>query len=201
MDCSTVGFPVHHQLLELAQTHVHWVGDVIQPSHPLSSPSPPAFTLSQLQGLFQWVSLWPLTIGLPRWLSGKESTCQCTIHRRFRFDPSVGKIPWRRKWQPTLVFLPGESHGQRSLVVYSPWGHKWVRHDWTTKQQQHEQYGQIEQNNKESSIFLFFPNISSFTTYKHTRTYVCVCLCMHHTAIATFRITVEFKQEEAFVCT
>ena len=45
-----------HQLLELAQTHVHWVGDAIQPSHPLSSPSPPAFNLSQNQGLFQWVS-------------------------------------------------------------------------------------------------------------------------------------------------
>ena len=47
MDCSTPGFPVHHQLLELTQTHVHWVGDTIQPSHPLSSPSPPAFNLSQ----------------------------------------------------------------------------------------------------------------------------------------------------------
>ena len=56
MDCSTPGFPVHHQLLGLAQTHVHWVGDAIQPSHPLSSPSPPAFNLSQHQGLFQWVS-------------------------------------------------------------------------------------------------------------------------------------------------
>ena len=56
MDCSTPGFPVHHQLLELAQTHVHWVSDAIQPSHPLSSPSPPALNLSQHQGLFQWVS-------------------------------------------------------------------------------------------------------------------------------------------------
>ena len=56
MDCSTPGFPVHHQLLELAQTHVHWVSDAIQPSHPLSSPSPAAFSLSQHQGLFQWVS-------------------------------------------------------------------------------------------------------------------------------------------------
>ena len=55
MDCSTPGLPVHHQLLELAQTHAHWVGDAIQPSHPLSSPSPPAFSLSQHQGLFQWV--------------------------------------------------------------------------------------------------------------------------------------------------
>ena len=56
MDCSTPGLLVHHQLSELTQTHVHWVSDVIQPSQPLSSPSPPAFNLSQHQGLFQWVS-------------------------------------------------------------------------------------------------------------------------------------------------
>ena len=56
IDCSTPGLPVHHQFPELTQTHVHWVGDAIQPSHPLSSPSPPTFNLSQHQGLFQWVS-------------------------------------------------------------------------------------------------------------------------------------------------
>ena len=56
MDCSTPGFPVHHQLLEFTQTHFHWVGDAIQPSHPLSFPSPPALNLSQHQGLFKWVS-------------------------------------------------------------------------------------------------------------------------------------------------
>ena len=56
MNCSTLGLPVHHQLPESIQTHVHWVGDAIQPSHPLSSPSPPAFNHSQHQGLFQWVS-------------------------------------------------------------------------------------------------------------------------------------------------
>ena len=56
MDCSAPGFPVHYQLQELVQTLVHWVGDAIQPPHPLSSPSPPAFNLSQHQGLFQWVS-------------------------------------------------------------------------------------------------------------------------------------------------
>ena len=56
MDCSTPGFPVHHQLQELSQIHVHQVSDAIQPSHPLSSPSPPAFNLSQHHGLFQWVS-------------------------------------------------------------------------------------------------------------------------------------------------
>ena len=56
MDCSMI-FPVHYQLPELAQTHVHWVSDAIQPSRPLSSSSPPTFSLSQYQSLFQWVSL------------------------------------------------------------------------------------------------------------------------------------------------
>ena len=56
LNCSTPGLPVHHQLLESTQTHVHWVGDAIQLSHPLSSPSPPALNLSQHQGLFKWVS-------------------------------------------------------------------------------------------------------------------------------------------------
>ena len=62
-DCSTQGSPVFYHLPELAQTHVHWVSDAIQPSHPLLSPSPPAFNLSQHQGLFQWVGsfhqYWP----------------------------------------------------------------------------------------------------------------------------------------------
>ena len=56
MNCSTPGLSVYHQLLEFTQTHVHWVGDAIQQSHPLSSPSPPTFYLFQHQGLFQWVS-------------------------------------------------------------------------------------------------------------------------------------------------
>ena len=56
MDCSIPGFPVFQYLPQFAQTHVHWVSDAIQPPHPLSSPSPPAFNLSQHQGLFQWVS-------------------------------------------------------------------------------------------------------------------------------------------------
>ena len=56
MDCSTPGFPIHHQVPELAQTHVHQVSDAIQTSHPLLSPSPPAFNLSQHQGFFNWVS-------------------------------------------------------------------------------------------------------------------------------------------------
>ena len=52
---------------------------------------------------------------------GKESACQYRRHKRCGFDPWVGKIPWKRKWQPTPIFLPGKSHGQRSLVCYSPW--------------------------------------------------------------------------------
>ena len=56
--------------------------------------------------------------------SGKETTYQSRRHKRCGFDPWVGKIPCKIEWQPTPVFLPGESHGQRSLVGYSPWGHK-----------------------------------------------------------------------------
>ena len=73
-------------------------------------------------------------IGLPRWLSGKASSCQCRRCKRRRFDPGVGKIPWRRKWQPTPVFLSGKSHGQRSMGGCSPWGYKRVGHDLATKQ-------------------------------------------------------------------
>ena len=69
---------------------------------------------------------------LPRWLSDKESACQCKRRWRPEFDAWVRKIPWSRKWQPTPVFLLGESHGKRSLAGYSPWGHKRVRHDWVT---------------------------------------------------------------------
>ena len=67
---------------------------------------------------------------IPRWLSGKEPACQC---RRHGFDPWVGKIPWRKKWLPTPVFLPRKSQGQRSLAGYRPWGHKRVRHDLVTE--------------------------------------------------------------------
>ena len=65
-----------------------------------------------------------------RWLSGKESTCQCRIHSSRELNPRVGKIYWSSKWQPTPVFLPKKFHGQRSLAGYSPWGcrstHNWA---------------------------------------------------------------------------
>ena len=62
--------------------------------------------------------------GFPAGTSGKEAACQCRRLKRCRFDPWVGKIPWKHEWQPTPVFLSGESHRQRSLVGYSPWGLK-----------------------------------------------------------------------------
>ena len=81
---------------------------------------------------FRTIGIWGQIIlcwGLPWWLSGKESACQ---GRRCGFDPWVGKIPWRRKWQPTPVFLPGKSHRQRSLSGYCPWGDKRVEYNLAT---------------------------------------------------------------------
>ena len=69
--------------------------------------------------------------GFPGGTSGKEPACQCRRHKRCRFDPWIGKIPWRRVWQPTPGFLPGESRGQRSLEGWSPWVCR-IRHDWAT---------------------------------------------------------------------
>ena len=186
MDCSTPVFPVHHQLPEFTQTHVHWVNDASQPSHPLSSPSPPTFNLSQHQGLFKWVSslhqvdklltfqlqhqsfqwifrtdfLWYWLVGSPCRQGTPTSQSKsinsvvftliygptCLILEKAMAPHSstlAWKIPWmekpgrlqslgslrvwhdwatslslftfmhwRRKWQPTLVFLPGESQGR-----------------------------------------------------------------------------------------
>ena len=75
-----------------------------------------------------------ISLELPWWLSGKESACKC---RRPRFDPWAGKIPWRREWLPIPVFLPGETHGQRSLAGYIEFmelqrvGHEWVTNTFT----------------------------------------------------------------------
>ena len=79
----------------------------------------------------------PFFCGLPCWLSGNEPAWQCMVHR---FNSWVQKIPWKRKWQPTPVFLPGKFYGQRSLVGYSPWGRKITGHDLVTK---HQQQGDI----------------------------------------------------------
>ena len=83
MNRSTPGRPVHHQLPEFSQTHVHWVGDAIQPSHSLSSPSPPAPNPSQHQGLFQWVSF------LHEVARGLEFHLQ---HQSFQWTPRTGLL-------------------------------------------------------------------------------------------------------------
>ena len=75
--------------------------------------------------LHEFSCVWYEEVG-PQWLSCKEPACQCMRHG---YDLWVGKIPWRREWQPTPVFLPGKSHGQRSLVGYSPWVHKRAGYD------------------------------------------------------------------------
>ena len=70
-------------------------------------------TMSSHMGVFLCCLDWGWFVTFSKWLSGEEPTCQC---RKHRFDPWVGKIPWRRKWQPIPILLPGESYGQRSLA-------------------------------------------------------------------------------------
>ena len=113
MDCNMPGLPVHHQLLELAQTHVHRVGDAIQPSHSLFSPSPPAFNLSQHQGVFHWVN----------------SSYQLPKYWRFSFSISPknehsGLISFRMDWfdlhaaQKTLKSLL-QHHSSKAPILQS----------------------------------------------------------------------------------
>ena len=135
MNWSMPGFPVLHYLLELAQTHVHWVSDAIWPSHPLSPPSPPALNLSQDQGILQWVGSSPEKAMAPH---------SSTLAWKIPWTEEPGRLQsmgllgvghdwvtslslftfthWRRKWQPTPVFLSGESQGQGSLVGCRLWG-------------------------------------------------------------------------------
>ena len=114
MDCTTPGFPVHHQLLELAQTHVHWVSDAIQPSYPLSSLTPPALNLSQHQGLFEWVSSSPQV--------PKVSEIQLQ-HQSFQWTP--GLISLRMDWldllavQGTLKSILQHHSSKASILQHS----------------------------------------------------------------------------------
>ena len=91
---SMPGLPVHHQLPESTQTHVHWVSDAIQPSHPLSSPSPPALNLSQNQGLFKWVS------SLHQVAKVLEFQLQ---HQSFQWTEIQGLISFRKDWLDLLA--------------------------------------------------------------------------------------------------
>ena len=86
----------------------------------------PSFSSSQPFSFFFFLLniLFTLSLRLPSGASAKEPSCQCRRHKRLRFNPWVGKIPWRRAWQSTPEFLPGKFHGQRSLACCSPWGCK-----------------------------------------------------------------------------
>ena len=141
MDCNMPGFPVYHQLPEFIQTHVHWVSDAIQASHPLLSPSPPTFNVSQHQGLFQWGSS---SHQVAKALEKAMATHSSTLAWKIPWTEGPGGLQsieslgvghdwetslyfltfmhWRRKWQPTPVFLPGESQGRGSLVSCRLWG-------------------------------------------------------------------------------
>ena len=103
MDCSTPGLPLHHQLPEFTQTHVHWVGVAIQPSHPLLSPSPPTFNLSQHQGLFQWVSsLYQVAKALEFQL--QHHSFQWTPRTDLLYDGLVLGIAYICEWEIRLLF-------------------------------------------------------------------------------------------------
>ena len=150
MDCSTPGFPVHHQLPELTQTHVHWVGDAIHPSQPLSSPSPPTFNLFQHQGLFQWVnssyqvakvlgfSISPLYIFYLRY-----------HYVQLSVQPSLFSLPpWQEMQETCVPSLSREDHLEEGMATHSsiiagkiPWteepgglcvmGSQRAGHDWS----------------------------------------------------------------------
>ena len=124
MDCSMAGLSVHHQLLGSTETHVHWIGDAIQPSYPLSSPSPPAFNLSHHQNLFQWSVLhirWPnigalvsasvLPVNIQDWfplgLTGLISLQSKGLSRVFSstIDQSINSSVLSFLYSPTLTFI------------------------------------------------------------------------------------------------
>ena len=115
MDCSTPGFSVHHQLLEDAQTHVHWVGDAIQPSCPLSSPSS-AFNLSQHQSLFQWVS------------SLHQVAKVLSLSFSFSISPSneyLGLISFKTDWFDLLAVQRSlksllQHHSSKASILWCP---------------------------------------------------------------------------------
>ena len=87
------------------------------------------FSKSLLKDIFRssQIHVSVLVLGFPGGANGKESACQCRRHKKLGFHPWV-ELPWRRAWQSTSVFWPGQSYGQRSLVGYSPQSHTWVTH-------------------------------------------------------------------------
>ena len=133
MDCSMPGFPVHHQLPEVAQTRVHRVSDTSQPSHPLSSPSPPALNLSQHRGLFQWVSSshFSFSISLSKDYSGLTSfridwfdllAVQGTLKSLLQTTvQGINSLVLSFLYSPTLTSICDycKNHSRSSCTIYS----------------------------------------------------------------------------------
>ena len=109
-------FTLREQALTYAYMHVH-----THTHTPSELPMGTNTTCHLLIFSMQMIMIATISGGFPDGSNGKESACK---YRRPGCDPWVRKIPWRREWLPTPLILPGESHGQRSLVSYSPWGHK-----------------------------------------------------------------------------
>ena len=142
MDYITAGLPVHQQLLEFTQTHVYWVGDCIQPSHPLLSPSPPAFNLSQHQGLFKWVSSSQdvklkvksvtgsvMSDPLTTWAVARQAPLSMEFSRQEYWSglpfPSPGDLPYPGVELKPPAFqadsLPSEPSGKPILISFAWW--------------------------------------------------------------------------------
>ena len=134
MNCSMPGLPVHHQLPEFTQTHVHWVGDAIQPSHPLLSPSP-ALNLSQHQSLFQWVSFlhqvakyWSFSFNISPYntLSNKYKVCVFIIQSYLTLcDPTDYSLPDSSVHRILQARITGA--GSHCLLQGFSWPRYWTR--------------------------------------------------------------------------
>ena len=141
--CKSICYPLQYSWVSLVaqlvknppvmrETWVYpWVGKIPWRRERLPTP---VFWLREFHGLYspwgckEFDTTEQLSLFTFRWHSGEEPSCQCRRHKRHRFSLWVRKSPWRRKRQPTLVFLPVKSYGQRSLAGYIPWGRKsWTR--------------------------------------------------------------------------
>ena len=125
MNRSTPGLPVHHQLLESTQTHVHWVGDAIQPSHPLSSHSPPALNLSQYQSLFQWVSS-------SHQVTKKVSASTSVLPLNTQDWSALGWTDWISLQSKELPSLLQHRGSKESILLHSAFFIVWLSHPYMT---------------------------------------------------------------------
>ena len=109
LDCSKTGFPVFHHLLEFAQTHIHWIGDVIQPSSPLSPPFPPVLNLSQHQGLFQWIGS-----------SHQGADTKSKKSRVPQLANRVNKYPWETTLRSDVLWPLDQNKGAWDISFRGP---------------------------------------------------------------------------------